>query len=155
MTFYKVAMKSKVTITVVGFLLFVISFFLPAYQGGKDWSMGYQCAEFCAIEVWDELGDKEGLYVLLYYFPFTFSNLIMLILPLLLLTRWRNTAIPKCIIGLQIILLLHVLSWAGLPMTDGGISAIKVGYYIWLLSMCIILYVTINSRKAEQGSGDN
>jgi len=151
-------MKSKSIITVVAFLLFVISFFLPAFDGGKNYTMGYQCAKMCAIDLWDVWDDDfwdDDFYSLLYYFPFTFSNLIMLVLPPLLLTRCRYIAIPKYVIGLQIILLLHVLSWICIGLANNDINDIRVGYYIWLLSMFLILYVTICSRKAEQGSGDN
>jgi len=127
-------MKTKLTIT--AFVLFVISLFLPAYEGGN----GYQCAELCAVDLYaDNLGNRW------YYFPFTLSNLLMVVLPILLLTKYRKVTVPKPIIVIQVILLLHIVSW----LFVGGIKNIQIGYYIWLLSMVLILYVSIRSRKSD------
>ena len=127
-------MKTKLTI--LALCLFVISFFLPAY----DVFDGGDCAALCAVELFaDDLGNDA------YYFPFTFSNLLMVVLPILLLTKYRRVTVPKPIIVIQIILLIHVVSW----LFEGGIKDIQIGYYVWLLSMVLILYVTIRSRKSD------
>ena len=59
------SMKTKLTI--LALCLFVISFFLPAY----DVFDGGDCAALCAVEIFaDDLGNDA------YYFPFTFSNVM-------------------------------------------------------------------------------
>ena len=135
----------RTIITVTAILLFLLSFFLPALDDGS----GFFCAKYCAYDIWEASSDPGRI---LYYFPFTFSNLLMLILPLLLLTRARNKAIPMGVIFIQAILILHVLSWLVLSLKDGD-TDIKIGYYIWLLSMCMILYVSIHSRSIKHGDG--
>jgi hypothetical protein len=62
----------KLLITAV--VLFVTSFFLPSYDNGN----GFDCAKFCAFEVWEDF----NLVGILYYFPFTFSNAFMVIMAL-------------------------------------------------------------------------
>ena len=127
-------MKTKLTI--LGICLFVVSFFLPAYES----LTGYECAEFCALYTFDlDVGEFA------YYFPFTFSNLAMVIMPILLLTKYRCAPVPKVIIVTQVILLLHVLSWLFVER----ISLILIGYYVWLLSMIIILFVSIYTRRSS------
>ena len=137
-------MKTK--LTVLGICLFVVSFFLPAYDVLKGW----ECANFC---VWDVFGiwndDIESTVVIFYYFSFTFSNILMLMIPLLLLKRYQNRAIPKAIITTQVILLLHVISWFFQNAYDSTLGDLRAGYYVWLLSMIVILCASLLSRKKQ------
>jgi len=137
-------MKTKLTI--VGIILFVTSFFLPAFW--HDY--GYTCAWKCILELWN----PNGIGSIIYFFPFTFSNLLMIILPIALLTKYRDNSVPKSIICIQAVLLLHVLSWlyfvARIVFGDEvNFLHIEVGYYVWLLSMVLILYAAIRSRKSD------
>jgi len=137
-------MKTKFTI--LGVCLFVISFFLPAFW--HDY--GYICAWKCILELWN----PKGIGSIIYFFPFTFSNLLMLILPVALLTKYRDKPVPKSIICVQVILLLHVLSWfyfgPRIVFADEvNFQHIEIGYYVWLLSMCLILGASLVSRKSK------
>ncbi len=133
-------MKTKPILIIIGTLLFYISFFLPSYHT----YLGYECAKLCSFDILEDL-DLFNIEFY-YYFSFTFSNIMMIILPILLLSRYRNAPTPLYLCIIQVILLLHVISWL-FPV--GDINEIKIGYYVWLLSMCIILYVSIKSKLAE------
>jgi hypothetical protein len=127
--------------------LFVVSFFLPAFIDEP----GYICACICMFGVWD--GPNEWAPIA-YYFPFTFSNVLMVIMPLLLTAVFKRRKFPVWLLIVQITLLVHVVSWpvSALLSEDtnaigDSIKDIQVGYYIWLLSMVLMLWCTLRQRK--------
>ena len=141
----------KINLTIGGFVLFIVSFFLPAYYGVS----GYDCAE----AVFKEMGDihlidfQKGVLMPLYqvtsYLFFNLSNTLMVVLPVLLLTMFRNRPIPTWVIVAQFVLLLNVLHWPvfHLIADEESISDIDIGYYVWLVSMCLVLAASWLSRK--------
>ena len=136
----------KIGLTISGMVLFVVSFFLPAYYNIP----GYECAQIVLTDIWgDESDQRNRFLVSVYYLAFNFSNGLMLALPVLLLIRFRAKPVPLWMVGIQFVLLLHVLSWPVIHLVESveEFQEIKVGYYLWLLSMCLILVASVLSRR--------
>ena len=147
-------------LTVAGLVLFVGSFFLPAYYGLS----GYTCAETVFKEMKNihlidfQKGLLSQLFQVVTNLFFNFSNLLMMVLPILLLTKFRKRKIPAWLIVVQIVLLLNVLLWPIYHWIDEleTLSEIESGYYVWLVSMCLILIASFKTRawdvkKESQG----
>ena len=132
-------MRRSIKFTLLGWGLFGISFFLPSYKEPHFDGVGWECAVIC-FNVLKESG--SGGFDFWYYGPFNLSNLIMAVMPILLLTVFRKKAVPLGIVIVQGILLLHVLSWPIMVLADVG-GSIKIGYYVWLLSMMIIFGISM------------
>ena len=124
-------MEKSRKLTLIGTGMFLISFLLPSYMGGN----GFNCAWMCASIILNDFSLGSA-----YYFAFSFSNLLMLTLPFLILVHYRERPTPRFLIGLQILSLLHVLSW--LLLNLGDLGSIKIGYYFWLGSMALLLRAT-------------
>ena len=122
--------------------LFIGSFFLPSYYIFN----GYECAKFCAWDMWS-FPEMTGIA---YYFLFTISNLLMILVPVLLITKLKHKRIPIGLIVGQIILLGHVITWQLLDIIDDSDAEIKIGYYIWLMSMVLMLGCTLSKRKSDK-----
>jgi hypothetical protein len=125
--------------------LFIVSFLLPAFE----YEEGYFYAVACMV-IFIPTFDVYDLWPRIYWFLFTFSNLIMLLLPILLVTRWRYKKIPIGIRILQLILLCHVISWPIIAFFGEFLDMIHTGYYVWLLSMIIMAVVTFTKKDAGQ-----
>jgi hypothetical protein len=123
--------------------LFAASFFFPSYDG----LLGHTCAWFCMWDIWTGSFDLH----IAYYFPFTISNLMMILVPALLMTALKNKRIPMGLIIGQIILLAHVISWPIMHLAEGTLSDVEIGYYGWLLSMLFMLGCTSRKRIHKAG----
>jgi hypothetical protein len=122
---------------------FVISFFLPAYEGLK----GYECAWFCIVLM---VESNRSLWGLLYYPAFDVTNLFMIFLFATGISG-RRIKRRKIINGLSIVLLAHTLSWAVLHlMKDSDFSDVQIGYYLWFLSMAGLVFLNL----IAPGKGD-
>ena len=129
--------QKRISLLVASCVLFVTSFFLPAYYD----AYGYFCAYFCLTESLDHW----NLYEVIYYFSFTFSNIVMIVLPILLFTKWKRMKIKLYVIIIQFILVVHVVSWIFMQINlEYGI---QIGYYVWLGSMLMLLAITIAQRR--------
>jgi len=125
----------------------VVSFFLPAYYGIP----GYDCALWCLWEIWDDW-DFADIPLIAYYFPFSVSNIAMIVLVPLLATVFRRKRVPLLIKVIQVILIMHVLSWLVLHIAYGTIGDVRIGYYLWLGSMCMVLWCSLRRRNVEPAS---
>jgi hypothetical protein len=134
-------------ILLIALLLFVVSFFLPAHEGFS----GYDCAFICLWEVWDDQV-SSGIADIAYFFPFSFSNIAMIVLVPLLATVFRRKRVPLLIKVIQVILIMHVLSWLVLHIAYGQIGAVRIGYYLWLGSMCMVLWCSLRRKNVEPAS---
>lgn len=124
---------------ITAWILFLISFFLPAYA---DLS-GYTCAVACLF-YYSECVESARPWTL-YFFPFTFSNILMFVLPILVVSVCRRRRLPFGILIIQLILFVHVVSWPilmSLGCLEGSIKGIGIGYYIWFVSMVLMLRCT-------------
>lgn len=142
-------------ILLIALILFVVSFFLPAYYPMDEWS-GYDCALFCLWEIWDgwdwDGWDFADIALLAYYASFSVSNIAMIVLVPLLATVFRRKRVPLLIKVIQVILIMHVLSWLVLVIAYGQIGDVKIGYYLWLGSMCMVLWCSLRRRNVEPAS---
>ena len=131
-------------------LLFVVSFFLPAYHSMDVYS-GYDCALFCLLAILEGWGSAD-IAIAAYYFSFSVSNIAMIVLVPLLATVFRRKRVPLLIKVIQVILIMHVLSWLVLSIASGTIGDVRIGYYLWLGSMCMVLWCSLRHRNVEPAS---
>ncbi len=139
-------------ILLIALILFVVSFFLPAYHpsydefyGSYDEFYGYNCAFICLLAMLVDWDFAE----IAYYFPFSFSNIAMIVLVPLLATVFRRKRVPLLIKVIQVILIMHVLSWLVLIIASGEIGSVRIGYYLWLGAMCMVLWCSLRRRNVE------
>jgi hypothetical protein len=121
---------------IIFLLLFISSFFLPAFEDAP----GISCAILCATDLLN-----DSWVAALYYGPFTLSNILMLLLPVLLITWLRRRRVPRFLIIAQAVLLIHTASW--LFLTE--LNTIGIGYYVWLASMLLMLWITTAKKTVE------
>jgi hypothetical protein len=138
-------------ILLIALLLFVVSFFLTAYHPPNEKFYGYFCAWFCLWGIWSDPVSADIAW-LAYYFSFSFSNIAMIVLVPLLATVFRRKRVPLLIKVIQVILIMHVLSWLVLKIAYGQIGAVRIGYYLWLGSMCMVLWCSLRRRNVEPAS---
>ena len=149
-------MKTHRNTGLAALVVFVISFFLPAFE---DMS-GFACFAFC----WDTLLGHEasgnirifsGGWV--YYSGFVLSNVLFVgLVAAMLLTR--KTGRVRSVLSL--LCFLQVLSWLVLFIIAGKpsqIIAIKVGYYVWLIAYGLLvtahLFVGRNGAQSCYAAG--
>ena len=133
-------MNNSRKLTLIGTGLFLLSFLLPAYGD----SSGFRCAWFCAVII------QEGFdWSSAFYFAFSFLNLLMLTLPFLVFVHYRDRPFPKKVIGLQVLCLLYALSWWFINLNT--LEEIRIGCYVWIGSMALLLRATWATRK-QRGS---
>jgi len=114
--------SQKIGLTAVS--LFAVSHLLPAY----DTLPGFSCFQMC----WRTMLELDNAWF--YYSGFVFSNIMFSILVVALFvskTGWRVRSIASFII------LLHITSWSVLHLW-GGLSDIKIGYYVWLAAYALL-----------------
>ena len=138
----------------IALILFVVSFFLPAHYHEYGKESGYDCALYCMFiitEGWRS-ADIADIALLAYYVSFSVSNIAMIVLVPLLATVYRRKRVPLLIKVIQVILIMHVLSWLVLHIAYGTIGNVKIGYYLWLGSMCMVLWCSLRRRNVEPTS---
>jgi len=118
---------SVLLITSLG--LFITSAFLPAYTSDTGWDCAQVCVE--SILFLSSIKWPWGYY----HFAFNFSNLFMVSVPIIYLIK-RNWRVPLFLPFIQLLLILHVLSWPVINLER--IEDIRIGYYLWLLSMILV-----------------
>ncbi len=125
--------------------LFVVSFFLPAFDGCS----GACCAGICMVGVWYNATEWGATA---YYFLFTLSNALMVIMTLLLITVFKRRKLPVWLLMTQIALIVHVVSWPLVVVAAFGedFLSVQVGYYVWLLSMLLMLWCALRRRTMIQ-----
>jgi hypothetical protein len=133
-------------ILLIALILFVVSFFLPAYYHEYGKESGYECALFCLFII---ISGEFGSAGRAYYFSFSFSNIAMIVLVPLLATVFRRKRVPLFIKVIQVILIMHVLSWLVFHIGGLQIGDVKIGYYLWLGSMCMVLWCSLRRRNVE------
>jgi hypothetical protein len=135
----------------IALILFVVAFFLPAYHHEYGEPSGYECALFCLWGIWSDQVSAD-IAIVAYYFSFSVSNIAMIVLVPLLATVFRRKRVPLFIKVIQVILIMHVLSWLVLQIANGTIGDVRIGYYLWLGSMCMVLWCSLKHRNVEPAS---
>jgi len=144
-------MKTHRILGLVALAVFIISFFLPAFEGMS----GFASFAFC----WDTLLGHEpfgNIRILsggwFYYSGFVMSNILFVGLVAGLFLR-RKTGRLRSVFSL--LCFLQALSWLVLFALSGKpsqITAIKVGYYVWLIAYGLLVTAHLWTRMSNQSS---
>ena len=125
-------------------ILFVISFFLPAYAEGYGW----QCAGLSATAVsWAET--KSGDWLDIHFALLTLANLLMLTSPFLLWQFSQKTHFLKWLRIANFSALALVWSFLARPIISGEAKDLKIGCYVWAVSF-LVLFLSTFQRRVER-----
>jgi hypothetical protein len=134
--------KAIVPLLIGSLVLFAAAAFLPAYTSDTGWDCAQVCVE--SIIFLSSIKWPWGYY----HFAFNFSNLFMVSVPLLYLLK-RKWSVPLFLPIIQLLLILHMISWPILNIES--IQDIRIGYYVWLLSMILVfIAMGLKRRTANQ-----
>ena len=137
-----------IVICLLAVCLFVGSFFLPSLRFAGDALTGYDCAMAC----FNAFRGESAILIDLYHFSFTFSNIMMILLPVpMMIAVLRRNKIPAGVKVIQMILLGHVVSWLMVNVVEGQLWMIGIGYYVWLLSMVLMFWCTLANNRRTSG----
>ena len=147
-------MKTHRNLGLAALVVFIISFFLPAFE---DMS-GFASFAFC----WDTLLGHEptgNVRILsggwFYYSGFVMSNILFVgLVAALFLTK----KIGRLRSVFSLVCFLQALSWLVLFAISGKpsqITAIKVGYYVWLIAYGLLVTAYPWKRMSNQGAATN
>jgi len=125
-------MKTPKKLGLIAIMIFVISYFLPAYS---DIS-GFACFAVCwKILLGHEANVLSGGWF--YYSGFVISSVFFIALAAALFTTKKHRGLRS---GVSIVCFLEVLSWLVLHIFHPSeISQIKIGYYVWLIAYGILV----------------
>jgi hypothetical protein len=123
----------------VSLALLITSALVPAYSSDTGWD----CAQVC-IESIGFLGSIKWPWGY-YHFAFNFSNFFLVLVPLLYILK-KNWRVPLFLLLIQFLLLLHVVSWPIINIER--IKDIRIGYYLWLLSMILVCTALCMKRRS-------
>src|SRR6185503_18942338 len=145
-------MKTHRNLGLAALVVFIISFFLPAFE---DMS-GFASFAFC----WDTLLGHEptgNVRILsggwFYYSGFVMSNILFVgLVAALFLTK----KIGRLRSVFSLFCFLQPLSWLVLFTISGDqITAIKVGYYVWLIAYGLLVSAYLWKRMSNQCAAVN
>ena len=147
-------MKTDRNLGLAALVVFIISFFLPAFE---DMS-GFASFAFC----WDTLLGHEpsgNIRILsgswFYYSGFVMSNILFVgLVAALFLTR----KIGRLRSVFSLVCFLQALSWLVLFTISGKpsqITAIKTGYYMWLIAYGLLVTAYLWKMMSKQGAAAN
>jgi hypothetical protein len=126
-------------LTWTAWILFAVSFFLPAHQdAGMGWECAYMSAHgFIEPEFWHGKDGVDQLLTLL-----TLANLLMICSPFLLVRFAQKTAFRKWFGILTLVALVLVWSYIALWLLNSGRSELRIGCYVWGSSF-LLFYLSI------------
>ena len=151
-----ISMKIHRNTGLAALVVFVISFFLPAFEGMS----GFASFAFC----WGTLlGHEASGNVRIfrggwfYYSGFALSNVLFVGLVVALFLT-RKTGRVRSV--LSVVCFLQALSWLVLSIISGEpsqITAIKVGYYVWLIAYGVLVkghfFVGRDGAQSDHAAG--
>jgi hypothetical protein len=147
-------MKTHRNLGLTALVVFIISFFLPAFE---DMS-GFASFAFC----WDSLLGHEpfgNIRILsgawFYYSGFVMSNILFVGLVVALFVTRKIRRVRSVF---SVVCFLQVLSWLVLFTISGKpsqIAAIKVGYYVWLIAFGLLVTAHLWKRMPDQVAAAN
>ena len=137
-------MKTLRYLGLVAILVFVISFFLPAYG---DEGSGFICFRFC----WSVLlGHDTELFTgaWFYYSGFAVSNILFIGLVAALFVTKKARGLRLVV---SAVFFLHVLSWVVLHIFQhpSQVNEIKIGYYVWLTAYGLLVAAHFSKKPSE------
>jgi hypothetical protein len=137
-------MKTSRILGLAAILIFVISYFLPAYENDS----GFVCFGDC----WEMLLGHDTKILSggwFYYGGFVISNILFIgLAAALFVTQGRR----KFSSVVSVIVFLHVLSWFVVPFISGKpsqVTDLKIGYYVWLMAYALLVSAHLWKKPAE------
>ncbi len=141
-------MKTPRNLGLVAIAVFIISYFLPAFE---DMS-GFACFGYCwnVLLGHEPLGDNTILSgAWFYYSGFVISNILFIGLVVAL---FATTKIRRLRSVVSIVCFLQVLSWVVLFVISGKpsqVAELKIGYYVWLIAFVLLVATHLRQKSAE------
>jgi hypothetical protein len=124
-------------------ILFVISFFLPAYPD----ALGWRCAGVSVIS-WSDVEPSNWISI---HLPLlSLANLLMMASPFLLPRFSRNTLILKWLRSSSFLAMALVWSFLLVFFTHGVGKDLKVGCYFWAASFLLLSLSTFQRRLQKK-----
>lgn len=127
-----------------GLLLYLISFFLPAYQADKITVYGWTAAFvtlFSSVRLADSAFWSAGPARRVVYDLVT------------MLPGWTNVLVPLALVGgrwTKIVHLLTLLAAASSVLSFEKHFTPRIGFFVWLLGLMLILYATAVARLVNR-----
>jgi len=135
-------MKTPQKLGLVAVAVFVISHFLPAYEGGS----GFACFQFC----WNVLLGHDTKILSggwFYYSGLAISNILFIGLVVALFLTKKSRRIRSVV---SAVLFLQVLSWLVLHVFQPSqVDEIKIGYYVWLVAYGLLVAAHLWKEQGE------
>ena len=136
-------MKTPRNLGLVAIVVFVISYFLPAYGDGS----GFACFGVC----WNMLLGHDAEILSggwFYYSGFVISNILFIGLVVALFVTKQSHGLRRAV---SVVFFLHVLSWLGLHVFQQPpqVSQIKIGYYVWLIAYGLLVAAHLWKEPGE------
>jgi hypothetical protein len=125
-------MKTPRSLALAAIVVFVVSYFLPAYG---DLS-GFACFEVCWKAFWGDEKIFSGTWF--YYSGLVLANILFIGLVVALFVTKKH---PRVRLVVSVVCFLHVLSWLVLHIFQQPpqVSEIKIGYYVWLAAYGLLV----------------
>lgn len=125
-------------------MLFVISFFLPAYTDGAGW----RCAGVSlSAWSWSELARANWFVINLALL--TPANLLMIVSPFLLSRLSRRPRALKWLRGAHFTALALVWAFVGAWVAFSDRSDLRIGCYLWALSF-LLFFLSLFKQRAPK-----
>jgi hypothetical protein len=147
-------MKTHRNLGLAALVVFIISFFLPAFGGMS----GFASFAFCwnTLLGHDPTGFMGNVRILsgawFYYSGFVMSNILFLGLVAAL---FLPGTIGRLGSVFSLVCFLQALSWLVLFTISGDPSKIKVGYYVWLIAYGLLVAAYPWKRMSNQCAAAN
>jgi hypothetical protein len=128
----------------VAWVMFVVSFFLPALMDGYGW----QCAGLAVSAItWPDT--RQGNWMDIHLASLTLTNLLMIASPFLLMRFSSNLCFMKWWRGLNFSAVILVWSFIVLLLLNADGKDLKIGCYIWATSfllLCLSALKNVNRK---------
>jgi hypothetical protein len=137
-------MKTPRNLGLIAIVVFIISYFLPAFG---DMS-GFACFGYCwSMFLGHDAEILSGAWF--YYSGFVISNILFIGLVVAL---FATTKIRRLRSVVSIVCFLQVLSWVVLFAISGKpsqVAELKIGYYVWLIAFVLLVATHLRQKSAE------
>jgi hypothetical protein len=134
-------------------VLFVISFFLPAHRwGGWGWQCAWNSAGgLFSSEFWHDIASGDLIAGSVHTALLTFANLLMIVSPFLLPRFSQDRPFIKYWRGFSFLALALVWSFMFRLQTDDHRADIKISCYVWTMSFLLLFLSTLKmSRRTSR-----
>jgi hypothetical protein len=136
-------MRYNLPLAWIAWALFVVSFFLPAYEDDYGW----QCADLSATS----FPCFQSWWSSIHFLLLTPANVVMVVAPFLLAKFPRRPVVLNVLRACSLVALALVWSFIALLVAEGARSELKMGCYVWvasfLLSSLSLFRLTVRKER--------